>query len=490
MKRTERCLLGCAAALLSGAASAEVPVADAGFGAVGLRDCRTDLRHLNQLFGWQVSWPRDWFALRSASATDVRKAIDFWRGAAGAIRAAESSLANSGTGETAPRVIVERVLPQIDALASDLDRGPPPLGPQLPPALQSEWEQLFTKSIRPAIGHYRDFLRQDYLAKASPAAGLSGTREGARCFRQSVKEFSTIDLEPAEIEQIGWRLLRDAQADLMKLHGISRARLPQLLETLRNHREEGFSSAQLIAVSQAAIARATAAMPLMFHPPVMRTVTVKPMPEHMQASFAAGFYVPTSEAGEATYVINLSRADQRRLMAEVLAFHEALPGHHVRDALGYPAGTFNSGFGEGWALYSEYLADEFGLYASKIDRSGMMAKHLWAASRLIVEPGLHVRGWSRAQAIAFMHQHTSLPLAEIEVEVDRYIATPGQSVSYMLGYDRIADARRYARQRLGPAFDVRDFHQQVLGKGARPLDQVHTDVVAWANESHAVTPTD
>jgi uncharacterized protein (DUF885 family) len=111
----------------------------------------------------------------------------------------------------------------------------------------------------------------------------------------------------------------------------------------------------------------------------------------------------------------------------------------------------------------------------------MMAKHLWAASRLVVEPGLHLRGWTRAQAIDFMRTHTALSDAEIAVEVDRYIASPGQSLSYMLGYDRIVSARHYAERMLGPRFDLRHFHQIVLGPGSRPLNEMYADVVRWAD---------
>ena len=168
-------------------------------------------------------------------------------------------------------------------------------------------------------------------------------------------------------------------------------------------------------------------------------------------------------------------------MTEVIAFHETLPGHHIRAALGLPAGQFNSGFLEGWGIYAEYLADEMGLYSSETDRAGMMAKHLWAASRLVVEPGLHLRGWTRAQAIAFMRGHTTLSDAEIAVEVDRYIASPGQSLSYMLGYDRIMGARRYAERVMGRRFDLRQFHQIVLGPGSRPLDRMVADVHRWAD---------
>jgi uncharacterized protein (DUF885 family) len=112
----------------------------------------------------------------------------------------------------------------------------------------------------------------------------------------------------------------------------------------------------------------------------------------------------------------------------------------------------------------------------------MMAKHLWAASRLVVEPGLHLHGWSRERAVAFMRDHTALTDAEIAVEVDRYIATPGQSLSYMIGYDTIARGRRYSEHRLGRRFDLRRFHDVVIGRGSRGLDQVYADVVRWADQ--------
>ena len=210
-------------------------------------------------------------------------------------------------------------------------------------------------------------------------------------------------------------------------------------------------------------------------------MSVAALPPAMEASAAAGFYRSAAGGRPAAYVINLARPEERRLMAEAIAFHETLPGHHVRAALGLPAGDFNSGFAEGWGIYAEYLADEMGLYSSRLDRAGMMAEHLWAASRLVVEPGLHLHGWTRERAVAFMRAHTALSDAEIAVEVDRYIATPGQSLSYMLGYDRIAGARRHAERVLGRRFDLRRFHDIVLGPGSRPLDRVHADVVRWAN---------
>jgi uncharacterized protein (DUF885 family) len=288
-------------------------------------------------------------------------------------------------------------------------------------------------------------------------------------------------MPPEEIEALGRRLLRDTEAELARLYHVRPGGMPALLARLRDLREPGFDADRLLALTRAAVARGTAAMPRAFLGAVRTPIAVEPMPAAMEASSPAGFYRYAEDGRPAAYVINLSRPQERRLMTEAIAFHETLPGHHIRAALGLPAGSFNSGFAEGWGIYAEYLADELGLYAGETDRAGMMAKHLWAASRLVVEPGLHLRGWTRAQAIDFMRAHTALTDAEIAVEVDRYIASPGQSLAYMLGYDRIVTARRYAERVLGRRFDLRRFHQVVLGPGSRPLDEMVADVRRWAD---------
>ena len=163
-----------------------------------------------------------------------------------------------------------------------------------------------------------------------------------------------------------------------------------------------------------------------------------------------------------------------------VTFHEGIPGHHLWTTYprNNPSTGYNSGILEGWALYSEYLADEMELYSSTYDRQGMITKHLWAASRLIVEPGLHIRGWSREDAIAFMLENTVMSRTEVEIEVDRYIAMPGQSLSYMLGADLILSERKRARVILGDAFDIAAFHDVILQSGVRPLPQVREDIRA------------
>jgi len=483
VRRLAFALLLLAAPAAAGAQQRDGIEAGAGFGAAGISGCDTDLRYLNQVFGWQASWQRDWEGLATASDRELRAAIAQWRTAPAALQRDEAALANSaksGTG-TAPRVIVERVLGEVEQLAAALQRNAPPLRADADPDLRREWAALFADEIAPAVAHYRDFVRTIYLPAAGASAGLSGLPDAARCFRQAVRTFTSLDLPPEEIEALGRRLLGETEAELARLYHVGPGGMPALLARLRDLREPGFDAIRLLGLTRAAIARGAAAMPRMFLGEAQQPVEVDPMPAAMEADSPAGLYRPAEGGRPAAYVINLSRPQERRLMTEVIAFHETLPGHHIRAALGLPAGQFNSGFLEGWGIYAEYLADEMALYSSPTDRAGMMAKHLWAASRLVVEPGLHLHGWTRAQALAFMRSHTTLSDAEIAVEVDRYIASPGQSLSYMLGYDRIISARHYAERVMGPRFDLRHFHQVVLGRGSRPLDEMVADVHRWAD---------
>ncbi|MBV9931327.1 MAG: DUF885 domain-containing protein [Alphaproteobacteria bacterium] len=470
---------------LAGAAPAAAEPVEAGGGTLSRTEtpaCHTDLVYLNQLFGWQVRWPREWASLAGSSDGEVRDAIARWRTAPAALAADTAALAATRpAGGRAPREVVERVLAQVRALEGSLGAGPPPLAATVDPALRVEWTRLFNEQIAPSVVAYRRFLAEAYLPGAARSPGLLATPDGPQCFRALVRSFTTADLASEEVEAIGWRLLRATEADMAKTNRLSVAELPAFLETLRHRQDPAFTAEVLTRTSQAAIARAAAAMPRIFRGPVRKPILVKPLPKAMEESFPAGLYQPATGTAPAAYVINLSRPMDRQLMAEVIAFHEGLPGHHASHALGYPFGTFNSGFLEGWGLYAEYVADELGLYSGPRDRTGMMAKHLWAASRLIVEPGLHVRGWSREQAVAFMRRHTALSEPEIALEVDRYIATPGQSLSYMIGYDRIRAARDYAQAKLGRRFDVRDFHDVVLRGGSRPLAAMYADVVRWAD---------
>ena len=220
---------------------------------------------------------------------------------------------------------------------------------------------------------------------------------------------------------------------------------------------------------------------------------VKPYPLHRAKTGASGEYHPPSEDGKepGVFYINTYEPQQRsRIDQEATLFHELIPGHHFQIALQYEDGAiprlnrylWNSGYGEGWALYVERLADEMGIYDDDISRLGMLSNESLRASRLVVDTGIHVMHWNRQQAIDYLTQHTALSENIIEGEVDRYIMLPGQATSYMLGKLEIENLRQLAQEKLGNRFDIRQFHNQVLKNGVVTLPMLRMQIENWLVE--------
>lgn len=466
-----------AGAIASPALAADPPVAGAGQAAAALKDCNSDLKYLNSVSGWQVSWP---LQLRSLDGLPQEKQSEFfesWMQAPRVLDGQISSLRKGmASGAAAPRSTVERVLQQLANFEQDLAAGAFAGGAWATDPRRRE----LVGELRPAVASFRLFLEGTYLPLASKADGLPQTPEGRRCFQAAVESWTGVKLPPEQIEKIGRLLLDQTDRELLRTAGRPLSQKGRLLEELRRGPSAEVTPQQIIDISRAAIERAQAHLSGWFVDVPNKPLDVVPIPDSVAATAPAGSYKPAFEPGETPlYRVNTSRPRDRRLMAEVIAFHEGVPGHHLAAIASHNSDGFNSGFGEGWAIYAEYLADEMGLYSTRYDRMGMMAKHLWAASRLVVEPGLHLHGWTRQQAIDFMLTNTTLPRKEIEIEVDRYISWPGQSLSYMLGYERFRAMRARAKSALGRKFSLPQFHQVILAGGMRDLDDVDKDVTRW-----------
>ncbi|KGJ94627.1 DUF885 domain-containing protein [Colwellia psychrerythraea] len=462
---------------------AKTLVADAGIAAKPLQACKTDLRYLNQVLGWQVKWPRQWQGTIASSPDSINEALVRWSQVPAAINETIDTLrTNIPTKQTAPRAVVIRVHQQVRDLVEALtSKNSKYIFRETKNKNAIKWNTLIKHEIAPAVAEFEDFIHQEYMPASTADSGFSSFKGGNKCFSSAVKWWTTLNPSLAEIEAIGQKHLNESRKQLLAT-GKAGDTVESILADLRAQaKENGILPNELITLSESAISRAKNKSQHWFSKEINKKIAITVMPKYMQDSAPAGYYSRAQGDEPASYIINTSRSNERHLMSEVIAFHEGIPGHHLW--VTYPRETpskgYNSGILEGWALYAEYLADEIGLYSSTFDRQGMLTKHLWTASRLIVEPGLHVHGWSRDDAIHFMIKNTVMSRAEIEIEVDRYLAMPGQSLSYMLGADLILSERQRATEILGNSFDIAAFHDVILTSGVRPLPQVTKDIRIW-----------
>jgi uncharacterized protein (DUF885 family) len=224
--------------------------------------------------------------------------------------------------------------------------------------------------------------------------------------------------------------------------------------------------------------------------------TVEPVPDEIAPKYTSGRYVPPAEGSTqpGIYWVNTYMLQSRPLYnLTALTLHESVPGHHLQGALSRELGdvpqfrrfTYLSAFGEGWGLYCEWLGVEAGMYDDPYSNFGRLTYEMWRACRLVVDTGIHSMGWTRQQAIDYMATRTALPLHEVETEVDRYISWPGQALAYKLGELKIKELRKRAEQALGTRFDVREFHDVVLGSGSVPLSVLEENVDRWIKASRA-----
>jgi uncharacterized protein (DUF885 family) len=302
-----------------------------------------------------------------------------------------------------------------------------------------------------------------------------------------------VDLTAEEIHRIGLEQMDKVMAEISEIgeRSFGESDPLVLLEMIKTEPRYLFTSRQeMVEYAEAALARAKPELPNWFGRIPQAPVIVEPYPEFQEKSAPSGQAEAASADGgkPGKYLINTYQAEkQSKAILEATAFHEAYPGHHTQFTIAqertdlHPISRyfFLSGFGEGWALYTERLADEMGLYSSDLDRLGMLSNEAWRAARMVVDSGMHGLGWSRQQALDYLNAHTANPPDLNAAEIDRYIAVPGQATSYMLGNLEIRRLRNLAEEELGEQFDIKAFHNLVLEDGAIPLDQLGSKVQDW-----------
>lgn len=398
-------------------------------------------------------------------------------------------------GYVAPKNSVQAVVGLLDAFLA-LPAAQTPFGlaaQEQDIGYQQRVAQLVDETIRPAMQRYRDYLGSDYAAAARDDIAVYASPGGAACYAASVRYWATVNLTAEEIHRIGLEQMDRIMAEMREIgeRSFGESDPIALLEMVKTDPQYLFSSrAEMVAYAEAALARAEAEMPNWFGRLPKAPVIVEPYPAFQEKNAPLGQAVPAAPDGSSPgkYIINTYQAEQQsKAGLEATAFHEAYPGHHTQFTIAqertdlHPISRyfFLSGYGEGWALYTERLSEEMGLYSSDLDRLGMLANEAWRAARLVVDSGMHGLGWSRQQALDYLNSHTSNVASLNAAEIDRYIAVPGQATSYLLGALEIRRLRDLAEAELGDDFDIREFHDQVLEDGAIPLTQLEAKIAQW-----------
>ena len=362
-------------------------------------------------------------------------------------------------------------------------------------AFGEEVAAIIETELRPALQRWVDFLERDVLPKARDEAhtGLAALPVGPACYQAMVRSYTTMDLTPQQIHETGLREMKRINDEMRvlgkKLFGTKD--LAKILERLRTDPALYFDTEQDVEDFAAeSLAAAKARMPEYFGILPRTDCVVTRVPDYEAPFTTIAYYEPPFPDGTkpGEYYINTTAPTTRpRYEARVLAHHEAIPGHHLQIAIAQelpevPAFRRHGGrtvFVEGWALYTERLSDEMGLYPEDLDRMGVLSFDAWRAGRLVVDTGIHAEGWSRQQAIDYLLEHSALAPNNIDNEVDRYISWPGQAVAYKLGQLEILGLRAQAEQALGDGFDIKAFHDVVLGAGAVSIEILRERVEAW-----------
>ena len=359
--------------------------------------------------------------------------------------------------------------------------------------LRSEGRDAIMNGAVVGYREFLDFFHNEYLPGARKTLAASDLPGGLAYYQHRIREFTTLDLSPDAIHNLGLREVDRISTEMdavMKQAGFQgdRAAFFEFLRT--DPRFYAKTPEELLSRAAWIAKRSDGKLPSLFKTLPRLPYTVEPVPADIAPKYTSGRYVgaPLGSIRPGIYWVNTYKLESRPLYnLEALTLHEAVPGHHLQIALSreltnlpnFRRFSYISSFGEGWGLYCEWLGLEAGFYTDPYSNFGRLTYEMWRACRLVVDTGIHSKGWTRQQAIDYMATRSALPLHEVETEIDRYISWPGQALSYKLGELKIKELRKRAEQALGPRFDLREFHDVVLGSGAVPLSVLEMNIDRW-----------
>ena len=422
---------------------------------------------------------------------------------------AHTSLMKLGIQEkiVAPRVIVKNMLKLLKPWSATDYKTHPFYVPfrRLPSNISSagqsqlkrQVKKILQQEIVPAYQRLYGFVETQYLKASPQKVGVSHLPNGRAYYENRVKYYTTLNISPDSVFKIG-------QQEVKRIRGQMEQIIQQLkfkgtwadfFQFMRTDAQFFPKSGQeLLSYAAWLSKKAEGELPKLFKKLYSLPFTVAPVPANIAPTYTAGRYVPGSRFANrpGTYWVNTYDLKSRTLfMLPALTLHESVPGHHLQITLAaenrikgnpdFRNSYYISAFGEGWGLYAEYLGEEMGIYTTPYEKFGRYTYEIWRACRLVVDVGMHYKGWTREQAVKFMADNTALSLHEVNTEIDRYIAWPGQALSYKIGEITIKYLRQKATKALGQKFDIQQFHEVILRNGSVPLPILREEVEQYIN---------
>lgn len=401
-----------------------------------------------------------------------------------------------------PKYLLEKVTVQAQQIAGDplakspfaapLERFPKSISQAEQDRVRASVRDAIKNDIAPAYRDFAKFVRTEYAPKGRLNPGAWSLPNGDERYRQAVRVMTTTDLTPEQFHEIGLKQVDAIEKEMLALAQQENfSDLASFNAHIKNTKVlYAKSGEQILDLYRGYIAQMKAEMPKLFGRQPKAQLEVIPMEAFRSKDAVPADYSPGAADGSRPARVNVNEWDPTHrltLNIEAIAYHEGIPGHHQQIALaqelqGLPEFRRNAGYNafvEGWALYAERLGKEVGFYKDPYSEYGRLENEMWRAVRLVVDTGVHYKHWTRKQLVDYFHAHTAMDEPNIQTEVDRYIAWPGQALAYKAGQLKILELRDRAKKELGSRFDLRSFHDAVLAEGALPLDVLEKRMDAW-----------
>jgi len=404
-----------------------------------------------------------------------------------------------------PRYLLEKVTAQAEDIAGKsreaspfakpVQTFPADIAPAEKTRLRSAVLATIDGKIAPAYRRFAAFVRTDYAPHGRTDPGVWALPDGAARYRFAIRHMTTTDLSPEQIHEIGLKQLAETEADMITLaHHLGFKDLVTLNEHIKKDRSFYATSGQQVLDLYTKYTRQMEKeLPKLFNRLPKNELVVIPMDSFRAQNAVPADYSQGAADGSRPGRINVNEyGPTQRLVLniEAIAYHEGVPGHHLQISIGQELpdlpdfrrnGEYTA-FVEGWALYSERLGKEVGFYQDRYSDYGRLENEMWRCIRLVIDTGVHEKHWSRDRMVDYFHRYTAMDEPNIQTEVDRYISWPGQALAYKLGQLEILKLRQEAREKLGDKFDLRAFHDEIVGSGPLPLDVLDSHVKPWIAE--------